>query len=132
MPRSEPTRFPRPPDLCVNGRTGQARGRYAFSTTTIPNLETPMKMKPSLTGEAFLSIARQAACTRPPATTSVNPAAGDADFAALQERGLQAMGVDQYTSTHRFDALADGGRIELQRDMDDPAGVRQIREHLWA
>jgi hypothetical protein len=40
------------------------------------------------------------------------------------------MGVDQYTSAHRFDDLPDGGRIELQRDPDDSAGVRTIREHL--
>jgi hypothetical protein len=40
------------------------------------------------------------------------------------------MGVDQYTSTHLFDALPDGGRIELQRDVDDSAGVEQIRRHL--
>jgi hypothetical protein len=53
-------------------------------------------------------------------------------FAALQARGQQAMGVDQYTSTHLFDALESGGRIELQRDVDDPAGVTQIREHLQA
>jgi hypothetical protein len=51
-------------------------------------------------------------------------------FAALQQRGAQAMGVDQYTSTHLFDALADGGRVELQRDVNDPAGVEQIRHHL--
>jgi len=40
------------------------------------------------------------------------------------------MGVDQNTSTHLFDALPDGGRIELQRDVDDPAGVQEIRMHL--
>ncbi|MGH7477664.1 MAG: hypothetical protein ACRELD_15465 [Longimicrobiales bacterium] len=40
------------------------------------------------------------------------------------------MGVDQYTSTHVFDALADGGRIELQRAVDDAAGVDAIRRHL--
>lgn len=52
------------------------------------------------------------------------------EFAALQERGEAAMGVNQYTSTHRFDMLSDGARIELQRDTDDPAGVETIREHL--
>lgn len=57
-------------------------------------------------------------------------AAADPAFQALQERGKAAMGVDQDTSTHRFDKLADGGRIELQRDGDDPAGVARIREHL--
>jgi hypothetical protein len=54
----------------------------------------------------------------------------DTGFRALQERGRAAMGVDQYTSTHRFDALPDGGRIELQRDSPDSAGVVQIRTHL--
>ena len=54
----------------------------------------------------------------------------DSAFAALQARGQRAMGVDQYTSTHRFDALSDGGRIELQRDSDDPQGIATIRAHL--
>ena len=53
-----------------------------------------------------------------------------AEFEALQERGKMAMGVDQYTSTHRFDDLADGGRIELQRDEKDPRDVATIRQHL--
>ena len=57
-------------------------------------------------------------------------ASTDSTFAALQVRGHEAMGVDQYTSTHLFDALPDGGRIELQRDADDPAGVAEIRRHL--
>lgn len=56
--------------------------------------------------------------------------ASDSAFAALQARGKIEMGVDQYTSTHRFDDLADGGRIELVRDESDTAGVRTIREHL--
>lgn len=54
----------------------------------------------------------------------------DPEFAELQTRGQEAMGVDQYTSTHLFDALPDGGRIELQRDVDDPEGVSTIRRHL--
>jgi hypothetical protein len=57
-------------------------------------------------------------------------AAADTGFAALQARGQAAMGVDQYTSTHRFDALPDGGRIELQRDTDDAQGIATIRAHL--
>jgi hypothetical protein len=56
--------------------------------------------------------------------------AQDSSFAAMQQRGKLAMGVDQYTSIHRFDDLADGGRIELQRDRDDSAGVDAIRDHL--
>lgn len=59
------------------------------------------------------------------------PAAqADSGFAALQARGRQAMGVDQYTSTHRFDALPDGGRIELERDADDAEGIATVRAHL--
>lgn len=58
------------------------------------------------------------------------PAHRDSAFASMQERGRTAMGVDQYTSTHHFDALPDGGRIELQRDVDDSAGVSRIRAHM--
>jgi hypothetical protein len=54
----------------------------------------------------------------------------DTGFAAMQNRGKVAMGVDQYTSLHHFVDLPDGGRIELQRDSTDSAGVRTIREHL--
>ena len=56
--------------------------------------------------------------------------AADSAFAGVQARGKIVMGVDQYTSTHCFDALPDGGRIELQRDADDPEGVATIRRHL--
>jgi hypothetical protein len=54
----------------------------------------------------------------------------DTSFAAMQHRGQQAMGVDQYTSIHKFDALDDGGRIELQRDSYDSSGVATIRAHI--
>jgi hypothetical protein len=60
----------------------------------------------------------------------VKPTSHDSAFAAMQARGKQAMGVDQYTSKHTFDALPTGGRIELVRDSDDSAGVAQIRAHL--
>jgi hypothetical protein len=56
--------------------------------------------------------------------------AQDTSFAAVQRRGKEAMGVDQYTSTHKFDALPDGGRIELQRDTDDKEGIATIRAHM--
>lgn len=58
--------------------------------------------------------------------------AQDTTFAGVQTRGRAAMGIDQYTSTHRFDALPDGGRIELQRDTADSAGVATIRAHIRA
>ena len=41
-----------------------------------------------------------------------------------------AMGVDQYTSTHHFEATSTGGRIELQRDSVDSLGIAQIRAHM--
>jgi len=41
-----------------------------------------------------------------------------------------AMGVDQYTSLHRFDPLPDGGRIVLVRDSTDVGGLVTIRAHL--
>lgn len=54
----------------------------------------------------------------------------DPSFAAVQSRGAVAMGVNQFTSSHVFEPLADGGRIELQRDTDDRAGTAQIRGHM--
>src|SRR5688500_19973427 len=53
----------------------------------------------------------------------------DSGFAAVQQRGAVAMGVDQYTSAHMFAPLPDGGRIVLQRDSADPAGTATIRAH---
>jgi hypothetical protein len=40
------------------------------------------------------------------------------------------MGVDQYTSSHVFEALPDGGRIVLQRQAEDSAGTATIRAHM--
>jgi hypothetical protein len=54
----------------------------------------------------------------------------DSSFAALQERGEAAMGVNQYTSQHVFEALPDGGRIVLQRKESDSAGAATIRAHM--
>ncbi len=54
----------------------------------------------------------------------------DTGFASLQARGAIAMGVNQYTSSHVFEALPDGGRIVLQRDSVDAAGTSVIRAHL--
>ena len=62
-----------------------------------------------------------------PAVTAVGQ---DTAFASMQSRGKAAMDVDQYTSSHRFDALPDGGRVELVRDVNDSAGVAQIRRHM--
>ena len=63
-------------------------------------------------------------------TGSTGPASSDSLYAQVQARGHRAMGVDQYTSRHRFEPLPDGGRIALQRDTTDIAGVAQIRAHM--
>lgn len=62
------------------------------------------------------------------ADSSSKPA--DTAFSAMQKRGGMAMGVDQYTSAHKFDITPDGGRIQLQRDSNDSLGVAQIRAHM--
>ena len=68
------------------------------------------------------------------AQTRHDPAHGtareDSAFRAMQARGMVVMGVDQDSSIHRFEALTDGGRIELRRDRDDSAGAATIRAHL--
>ena len=71
-----------------------------------------------------------AGCGGADAARDVALAEGDSSFAALQERGEAGMGVDQYASTHRFDVLDDGGRIELQYDSDDAVEIGKIRTHL--
>ena len=83
-------------------------------------------------GTAVLALSATLACSRGASTaSSAQPAAQrDTAFAAMQSRGQMAMGVDQYTSTHTFDALPDGGRIELLRDVADTLGIRQIRALL--
>jgi hypothetical protein len=54
----------------------------------------------------------------------------DSAFAVLQQRGESVMGVDQYTSQHVFEPLANGGRIILQRKEDDTSGTATIRAHM--
>jgi ketosteroid isomerase-like protein len=83
---------------------------------------------------ALLAAALLAACGRAPdrerAAAGAPDSAPDSAFAALQARGEVVMGVDQWTSTHVFEDLPDGGRITLRRDVDDPAGVATIRAHM--
>jgi hypothetical protein len=57
-------------------------------------------------------------------------ARSDSSFAALQQRGETAMGVNQYTSQHVFESLPDGGRIVLQRKESDSVGEAAIRAHM--
>lgn len=81
---------------------------------------------------AMASLAPRPAAAQASTHAAHADSARDSSFAALQRRGKEIMGVDQYTSEHQFDALPDGGRIELQRDTDDAAGTRTIRSHLRA
>ena len=53
------------------------------------------------------------------------------EFAAMQERGQQVMGANQYTSAHVFEDLPDGGRVVLDRaDAADTAAITTIRVHM--
>lgn len=71
----------------------------------------------------------QAGCGRQD-TDTAGTAAADSGFAGVQRRGAIVMGVNQYTSRHVFEPLPDGGRIELQRSVEDSPGVAQIRRHM--
>ena len=80
-----------------------------------------------------IAVLLLAACAAPSGDeSSTSGAPSDSAFAEVQERGADpgAMGVDQYTSSHHFEDRPDGGRIELQRDVEDSAGVAQIRRHM--
>jgi hypothetical protein len=49
----------------------------------------------------------------------------------MQSRGEHVMGVNQYTSTHVFEDLPDGGRVVLDRaDATDTADITKIRAHM--
>jgi hypothetical protein len=48
----------------------------------------------------------------------------------MQARGAHVMGVNQYTSTHVFEDLPDGGRVVLDAAPTDTAGVATIRAHM--
>jgi hypothetical protein len=82
-----------------------------------------------LTLSALLSLATACGGGHPPATAA-SRRADDSAFAAVQARGAHVMGVDQYTSSHVFEPLPDGGRVELQRDGPDSAGAQQIGQHM--
>jgi hypothetical protein len=89
---------------------------------------------------AVLLVTMTAACSRPPAADksataspqhdTMHASASDSSFASLQKRGEMAMGVDQYTSSHKFEVTSNGGRISLQRDANDSVGLSQIRAHM--
>jgi len=73
----------------------------------------------------MIAISALVACTARKET-----AASDSAFAAVQQRGETAMGVNQYTSAHIFEPLPIGGRIVLQRKETDSVGESAIRTHM--
>ena len=77
----------------------------------------------------FLSLTL-VACNRRDRTRSPGRLAADEAFAGVQARGAAAMGVNQYTSRHVFESLPDGGRIQLEREVEDSAGADQISRHM--
>ena len=78
-----------------------------------------------------LAIAPALSACRGTGSVRVPAARSDSAFASLQARGHAVMGVDQYTSAHVFEDLADGGRIVLDRDDGaDTAGITAIRRHM--
>ena len=84
---------------------------------------------------ALVIVTALAACSGAgsPDTPSARGLAADSNdtaFASVQARGHIVMGVDQYTSTHTFESLPDGGRISLRRDSEDSVGADQIRRHM--
>jgi hypothetical protein len=80
---------------------------------------------------AFFVVSMLVACAdRSREGAGAGHASADSAFTQVQARGHVAMGVDQYTSLHKFEPLPDGGRISLQRDPGDSAGVAQIRSHM--
>ena len=74
---------------------------------------------------SIIAMAALVACTARKET-----AGADSGFAALQQRGETAMGVNQYTSAHIFEPLPIGGRIVLQRKGTDSLGETTIRTHM--
>jgi hypothetical protein len=99
---------------------------------TLQATEPPMRHR--ILFGALLAFASPAArCVAAQHThADMDPASHDSAFAAMQERGRVVMGVDQYTSTHHFDDLPNGGRIVLVRNADDSAGAARILQHLRA
>lgn len=74
---------------------------------------------------ALVVILLSGGCGKPDASP-----APDSAFAALQQRGETAMGVDQYASAHVFEPLPDGGRIVLQMKAPHAAEEGKIRAHM--
>lgn len=65
------------------------------------------------------------------AIAAARGAGNDSAFREVQARGAVVMGVNQDTSAHVFESLADGGRVILERPTGtDTAEIRTIRAHI--
>jgi hypothetical protein len=72
-----------------------------------------------------------AGCRESTPGRSDSAARADSAFSAVQTRGRDVMGVDQYTSQHEFEDLPNGGRIVLERaDSLDGVAITAIRKHM--
>jgi hypothetical protein len=89
-----------------------------------------MRARPTQLWLAAGAVAFLTACHAGEAGARRAVGVADSGFAGVQRRGAVVMGVNQYTSRHVFEPLPDGGRIELQRSVDDSAGAAQIRRHM--
>jgi hypothetical protein len=92
-----------------------------------------MKQRSSIVGVLLLTAlacGRERQSDRDSSRSRASVDSADSAFAGVQARGRTAMGVDQYTSRHRFESLPDGGRITLTRDPQDTAGAARIRAHM--
>jgi hypothetical protein len=92
-----------------------------FSAASACNAQQPEKKAEIPVDHSMMTAAQHAA---------MHGGSSDSSFNEMQKRGQMAMGVNQYTSTHKFDITSDGGRIELQRDSFDSLDVAQIRAHM--
>jgi hypothetical protein len=118
-------------DLVNEGPSALHRAMAASGGDSVPDGMRGM-MHGGMMGGGMGGMMMHGGMMHGPGGATGSRSTADSAFTAVQARGAdaRAMGVDQYSSTHRFDALPDGGRIELQRDVDDSAGVAEIRKHL--
>lgn len=130
--RCTPSLLSRPPDGNVVAPNHALKELDAAMTAMSQENRQPPSM-PSL----HLALVLALVCACSPGSDAASraearraAAEADSNFAEVQRRGHAAMGVDQYTSTHLFQPLPDGGRIELQRDTADSADRVRILKHM--
>jgi hypothetical protein len=98
-----------------------AAGVFLFAAAAACNAQQPEKKAETPVEHSTMTPEQHAA---------MHGGTSDSSFREMQKRGQMAMGVNQYTSTHKFEITRDGGRIELQRNTFDSLDVAQIRAHM--